>query len=273
MAVGWSVSTEAFFYLTFPLFVFPIARFIRRGSHALTAVAIIYVALMTIDALVLPLRLKAWEGDYGLSGFHWGLYFSPYARLGEFLTGAIVGQYFLSQKDHVRSMRNRDWWVGALVLGVCIFLMARGNYWILKKPHSVTWLRVAISNILFAPLCAGVIYYLAALPCLLQRVMGSRVMVELGNASYAMYLIHLLGLAFFHSRLTGEGDMKDLYVVLYDNLAMVACVHFLSLGLYRYAEVPLRDGIRRLLDPKKEQQAPSVEVSRPRLAEGTQRAA
>lgn len=106
-------------------------------------------------------------------------------------------------------------------------------------------------NVLYAPLCAAIIYQLAALPSLAQRAMGCRVMVLLGEMSYCLYLLHPLAQSFYYQRVGGEGPLKDLHVIVYNNLAMVVVLHFLCLGLYRYAEVPLRTVIRNLLDPKK----------------------
>ena len=128
------------------------------------------------------------------------------------------------------------------------------------------------SNILLAPLCAGLIYSLAMLPCALQRVMGSRPMVELGNASFAIYLLHPLLQSLYIPRTAGETDLKNTYIIVFNTLAMVVCLHFLCLGLYRYAEAPLRDGIRGLLDPRRSKK-PSFDDAMRFVAASAKRAA
>ena len=65
------------------------------------------------------------------------------------------------------------------------------------------------------------------------------------------------------AELTGRGRLVELYggalsfsesneevAVIYNNLAMVAVLHLMCLGLYRYIELPARTTIRNLLDRK-----------------------
>jgi peptidoglycan/LPS O-acetylase OafA/YrhL len=248
--VAWSGSTEVFFYVTFPLFVLPIAWLIKRGSHALIAGLIVCIAMLIYDAAQIPLLERALRDDAAMSDFYWRCYLCPYARLGEFLLGAIVGQYFLRRTNDPRS-RPHNWWLGAFAMTACIVLLLRLSHWGCSRNNTVLWLRVAINNIMLGPLCAGLIYFLASLPCMIQRMMGSGPMVLLGNASYAMYLMHPIVLSLYEPRLTGEADLTKLSIIIYDNIAMLALLHFICLGLYHYAEVPLRDRIRRMLEPRK----------------------
>lgn len=252
MAVAWSVSTEAFFYLVFPILILPIAWLVKRGLHAIIAGLAVYLAMMALDASLIPWYETAVRNpNYEYGSFRWVTYLCPYLRLGEFVIGAIAGQYFLCRSKDSSQVPNRNWWLGTLGLTICIVALFRVNHWIYTPHNPSVWLQIAAKNILLAPLCAGLVYYLATLPCLLQRTLGSKVMVELGNASFAIYLLHPLMQSLYFPRTAGETDLKNTYIIVYNTLAMCVCLHFLCLGLYRYAEVPLRDGIRRLLDPKK----------------------
>jgi peptidoglycan/LPS O-acetylase OafA/YrhL len=256
LGVAWSVSTEAFFYLVFPLVAIPLARFVTGRGRAVGGVAAVYAAYM-IAGYVIFHRVPAEFYDspaLGNSRQWWKLYLCPYMRFGEFLMGALLGQYFLTRADRPAPAGWR-WYAGAGLLAAAPVLALGLNYRLLL-PHKFgveplpRWLEFASYNLLFAPFCATVVYQLAALPCLAGRALGSRPMVMLGEMSYCMYLLHPLVQSFFHQRTGGEGPMKDWYVVAYNNLAMVAVLHLLCLGMYRYWEVPARTLLRDLLDPK-----------------------
>jgi peptidoglycan/LPS O-acetylase OafA/YrhL len=272
MGIAWSVSTEVFFYLMFPLFVLPIAWLVRSGAQALLTGLILFAAMMTLNAALVPWSLVAQtDENYANGTFRWFIYLCPYVRMGEFLLGAVVGQYFLYRTALPRS-KGGNWWLGAFGLAVCIAVLFRMNYFVSSRHNRSVWLGVAYGNILLAPACAGVIYFFAALPCLLQRFMGSAPMVLLGNASYAIYLMHPVLQSLYTPRLGGEADLKNERIVIYDTVAMVVCMHFICLGMYRYAEVPLRDAIRRLLDPRKAETQP-LEAAPSLAMESTRRAA
>jgi peptidoglycan/LPS O-acetylase OafA/YrhL len=256
MGVAWSVSTEAFFYLVFPLVVLPLARFVTGRGRMLAGAAAVYLAYLVAGYLIfnaIPPEVR--EGpDWGNSRGWWMIYLCPYMRFGEFLIGAFVGQYFLRTADRP-APTGRRWWAGAGLLAAAVVLFVGGNYRLLL-PHEFgagptpRWVIMAAMNVLYAPLAAVVILQLAAFPSLAQRAMGCRLMVLLGEMSYCMYLLHPLAQTFYHGRAVGEGPLKTWYVVLYNNLALVAVLHLMCLGMYRYIELPARTAIRNLLDPK-----------------------
>ena len=256
LGVSWSVSTEAFFYLVFPLFALPLARFVTGRGRMLAGAAAVFVGYLVAGYLIflrIPPEAYAYA-DWGFSRGWWKLYLCPYMRFGEFLIGALAGQYFLLRADRPPATGAR-WWAGAAILTAATVLLVGVNFRVMLPrvfgadplPHAV---QMASYNVLYAPLCAAIIYQLAALPSLAQRALGCRPMVVLGEMSYCLYLLHPLAQGLFYPRHDGEGPLKALHVVVYNNLAMVVVLHLMCLGMYRYWEVPARERLRAWLDPK-----------------------
>ncbi|MBX9580874.1 MAG: acyltransferase [Gemmataceae bacterium] len=270
VGVAWSVSTEAFFYLVFPLVVLPVARLVRGLPSLLTAGGLVFAGYVAANVYVVGRYPDEQFGGekFAMGEFRWLLYLSPYQRSGEFLIGALTGQYFLG----TAARKPGPWWFGAGLLAGSAVALVWGNFWLnlpayspaadgagwenaLARTLSPTaahpvWLMTLAGNVLYAPLCAVIIYQLAALPSLAGRALGCRLMVLLGEVSYSLYLLHPLAQSFFYLRAAGEGPLKDWYIVAYNNLAMLAALHFLCLGIYRYVEVPSRAAIRNWFGPR-----------------------
>ena len=276
MGVAWSVSVEAFFYLVFPLLAIPVARYISSRKRLVIGCSGVFAAYLAFNyAVVASLAPSDFLGQsFGMTRGWWLLYLSPFAHFGTFSTGALLGQYYLNSQvpalstgddSQILASTRHSWWAGAgLLSGAAVALLGM-NYWFYVLPTidptfspAPSWLRMSASNILYVPLCAIVIYQLASFPCLARRLMGSRLMVQLGEMSYCMYLIHPLVQSFYYQRSIGEGPLTVWYVIVYNNLAMLAVLHFLCLGLYRYVEVPSRNGIRALFSPRKPAPIPAV---------------
>jgi len=256
LGVSWSVSTEAFFYLVFPLFALPLARFVTGRGRMLAGAAVVFAAYLVAGYLVFRrIPPEAFDAaNFGVSRGWWKLYLCPYMRFGEFLIGALAGQYFLLRADRPPAT-GAKWWAGAAVLTAATVLLVGGNFVLLRPDRfglakMPLWLEMASQNVLYAPLCAAIIYQLAALPSVARRALGCRPMVVLGEMSYCLYLLHPLAQSLFHPRAGGEGPLTDPHVVLFNNLVMAVVLHFLCLGVYRYWEVPARERLRAWLDPK-----------------------
>jgi peptidoglycan/LPS O-acetylase OafA/YrhL len=241
--IAWSVSVECFFYLMFPLIIVPVARFITNARRAWLAGGAVYLAYLALD---FALARTSSEPVLGSLRSVWELLQNPYVRLGEFVIGVMAGQAFVQAA--LRPLPARSWWLGSATLVASIPSLLYANHWIWSAANNSVVSRVAASNVLYAPLCAAIIYCLARFPTALQRFLGSRPLVLLGESSYCLYLLHPLVEHLFTTRLQGEGDLKIRRVLVFNHLMMLVVLHFLCFGLYRYAEMPLRSFVKRLLE-------------------------
>ncbi len=252
--IAWSVSVECFFYLMFPLIIVPVCRCITSARRAWLAGGVVFVVYVAIDfALTRMSREPVLQSLRSV----WILLQNPYIRLGEFLLGVLAGHVFLQTGR--RPLSTRGWWFGSAVLVASIPLLICGNHWVWSAANPSLLLRVAGSNVLFAPLCAAIIYCMARIPTMLQRFMGSRPLVLLGESSYCLYLLHPLVMMLFGSRLQGDGDLKIRRVLVFNHLIMLVVLHFLCFGLYRYAEVPLRTLVKRIVAGGTEREPAAVQ--------------
>ena len=182
---AWSLSVEAFFYLLFPTSVFLIGRLSRRGLltvvvamwAALAAVALAYLVVAPDGAASGP-----WYDRFWLRA----LYGNPLARLPEFLMGVALGKLFMprSADGAIRLARRvghrwRPGLVGAAALLGIVGLLAAG-------PSPV----VLVNEALLDPLFALLIYALAFGEGPLARFFALPLLGLLGEASYALYILH-----------------------------------------------------------------------------------
>jgi peptidoglycan/LPS O-acetylase OafA/YrhL len=244
MWIAWSVSVECFFYLIFPLLVIPVIRFATSARRAWIGAGVVYVLYLATNTVLAKTGRAAAPGLETL----WLLLWNPYIRLGEFLIGVLAGQAFLHSAQ--RPLSARAWWLGATFFGASIGAFLYANHWVWTTENKSGVSKVAAGNVLFAPLCAAIIYSLARIPTAFQRLMGSRPMVLLGEASYCMYLLHPLVQHLFASRLH-PAEPLDWGVLVFNHLMMLVFLHFLCFGLYCYAEVPLRGWVKRIFEGRR----------------------
>lgn len=160
---GWSLSAEAFFYLLFPLAIKAVSAGSRGRMIAL-------LGLFWAASLVAP-------GVYLIHGTvdrdFW--MFNPLVRLPEFLIGVTAGALWM-QRDGtgvVLPKYTAEISLAALVAVLCI-------------PMHEAW----VMNGACAPLILPMILGLAAGRGPLARILGTRLFVMLGGASYSLYIIH-----------------------------------------------------------------------------------
>ena len=217
-APAWSLSVEAFFYLTFPFLIRVIARIPARRLPAALVIAFLV-------AMLGPL-LGFWDNptksyDALPTDFpRFLLMVNPLLRLPEFVFGILLGRLWQHE-----SMPSRA--VGPLTI---IFGSAAA---LVLFSGSVP--RVFIGNGLLAPFWAVLICALAqGWPAWLYQFLSSRPMVALGEASYGMYILQVpVGFYFFRWYHGPAGVIT--YLVL---------LTVLSLLSFHYFETPARRWLR-----------------------------
>jgi peptidoglycan/LPS O-acetylase OafA/YrhL len=171
-APGWSTSAVAAFYAAFPYLLGRLAPLGRRGLALAAAggwAAALLPALLYLAAL--PDGPAAWELPREPLWLE-ALKFHPLARAGEFLAGVALGLL------HARGQVAATAWAAPLALAGALGVLATG-----AAPYPL------LHNGLLVPLFGAIVVGLAAARGPLARALGSRPLVALGDASFALYAL------------------------------------------------------------------------------------
>ncbi|MGH0034545.1 MAG: acyltransferase family protein [Myxococcota bacterium] len=210
-APSWTVSSEWFCYLVFPLLAPALGR-VRRGETAVGLALLVFAATL----LVLS-RVGRPDFDAFLD---WGL-----VRIGgEFAVGCLL---FRAHRDGYG--RRAPWgWIGLAALAAGLTLCA-------------IWPPAAVASF------AVLVYALAQDPAPLRAVFGRRTVVWLGEISYSIYMIHWFVLTVGMALLgEGAGEIEPRLLVG----ALFATVLAAAAATHLAVERPARSRLRRLVEQR-----------------------
>lgn len=217
-AVSWSLSTEMFFYVVF--------LFIRGFEDRF----IYFLAFGSYLALILlELFVHQWTARY------WRLYIYPGFRLPEFLIGmAIYRLYRGGLINRLRVLRIDFIFLLALMLATMTYLRGRG-----------------VEVIYFYSLIPTPFSFLMVVSLLQEGsspYMKNRVLVLLGESSFALYLIHQAVIDYV-TAVIGPQRIEVVFLVMLATLVWCICM---SVAFHKLVEERLtrytRDFLSRLLN-------------------------
>ncbi len=216
---NWSLSVEAVFYFLFPLIA---AFFWRRSAKsALMLLSLLYVCGILLIFAAMRVHLPEET-----------LIYFPVLHIMEFVAGILLARFFVSL------MRNeeRRLWLHRRTFPFILAAMA-GFWWIVRWPGLIPKpvLHDGGLLLLFGPL---ILAFAGGQP-LITRLFSHPFLVLLGEASYGLYLLHIVLWHYLGHIIAGviTGWIYVLYLV-----AAVA----LSLVSFRYFEQPARSWINAL---------------------------
>ena len=234
---AWSIGVEIFFYLAFPLLVPVAARWGLLTSFRRLRLAGVAVAL----AMVCAAAWFRWGGLNDLpyqdpmSAYRW-LFRTPLARMGDFLLGMFGAVYFLRFARTDAASLRRWGHVTALSAFAVLLFLANGKLF----RSSFSW------DVAYALPAALLIVGLAInQTTAIARALSSPALLLLGEASYALYLVHMPARPMLPAVALG-GTMHQLAVYA----MFLAWVIAVSIGLHIAIEKPARRWIRGLLAPR-----------------------
>lgn len=170
---GWSLSAEAFFYLAFPLIA---ALLVRQPPWRVLAIAV-GAGFVTFGAPLVLWQLHATVAGPDAAGLWW----NPAARLPEFLLGVAMGRLYRSRLERRRA--RAPWGaIAAASMAAVVALCA-----VAWHPVAERVLTGGGTAVLFALL----ILALARGAGRIGRLLAHPVMLRLGEASYALYILHV----------------------------------------------------------------------------------
>lgn len=223
--VSWSLSCEAVFYLCFPFLV----RLVERAQ--VRTVVTVTVAAMLVLAVVAVVALP----DEAAQQF---LYKNPIPRMAEFVVGiALATAMRRGYRSRVGMGRATAAWVASYVAVLFLSLLSR---------------RLGLPDLRFygdlVSLPATCLLIAAAASSDLRgagfSVLRTRWLVRLGEASFALYMVHYL---LIQEWVHVFGRPASSLAVLAVATLLAATAIALSVAAYRWLERPLEGALRKRL--------------------------
>lgn len=229
-APSWSLSTEAFFYLTFPFLIKPISKLSGRSSWTwlLATLAIATGFSVWYDfslAAAFPTTTPLGEAIKQL------FIQAPYIRVIEFIAGIFLYNIYRDYGTWMKEKFSRVSWNAALIVVLALYAL-------LNFKGREVMMSQGLSTALFSVLILG----LALEAFSITNWLGNKTFVKLGEASYSLYLIHF---PVFH---TGEFIIRKVHILDLNRATLnpvfgivlgVASI-WLSILCHKFVEIPAR---------------------------------
>lgn len=247
---AWSVAAEFFFYATFPWVCVALARHGRSPARLVVALLVSVLAGTLLYAACIHTMNYVWPVS-GQTQYLVTVY-NPLLRYSEFLAGCLAGHWFLLARERgtpmLPTVGGRNTVVAVCLLAVAARVMSPAY----TGPSAGWWLLdVSLKYSAFILPFTGLILAVASGRTWLSPLMDRPWMVLLGEASYALYIIHwsVVTALLLHPLGNRWAHAAALVATV---AASVAC--------YRWVEVPWRRRLRG--SGMNETQAPSRPAGR-----------
>ena len=214
---SWSLSTEMFFYIIFPLLFNNLYK-TYPSKYLFIIVAIFFIASQVVLAILFK---SSFYNPNPPSTSHDFLFYSPIMHINEFLVGNMVGLFFIENKIKTR---NYD----LPIIGLLVLLIL-----VIKYNKTFFIFHNGLLAFIFVPF----ILLLSANNGFITKFANMKIPVFLGEISYSIYILQY---AVF--TLWGESSVKNNATFFYLYLISLIIVAALS---FKYLETPLRKIINK----------------------------
>jgi peptidoglycan/LPS O-acetylase OafA/YrhL len=243
---AWSISVEAFLYLTFPLLL-PLFNklgvFQNKGRLVTLVLLIIFAQFAAAVYLSMPPRDLLSPADPNSS--HRWLYNFPLLRIMDFSLGILAAIYF---SRHVKSGASEKPWrlISYASIAVVLAVMASKNLYY----SAYSW------DAAYAGAFTLLILSLAMdQQSRLSKALSTKKIVFLGEASFAFYMIHMIAAPIFAAKAPGSFVTNVIFEMFFLGLIMT-----MSVGLHVAVEKPCRDFLNGLISSKKAVKPKAIKI-------------
>jgi len=208
---AWSISVELFFYLMFPF----ILKLLNKIGDVKSIILIIIIWLFSIIQHYLLLENLYLPNNSKIDHF---IQFFPLWHLNTFLMGILCAKYILKVKESKYQYRLPSFLLVAI--GTIAFFAILGT----ENP-----IKPYTHNGLMSPIFFSIIAGLSIDNSWLTNLLGNKIFILLGNASYAIYIIQwpvYIVLSSFLGVKTLEGRYFYLYLSVLCILSIVVYLLF-----------------------------------------------
>lgn len=210
---GWSLSVEAFFYVTFPLLLIW-----QRKSNK----GFLWFAVLVYVASQLLMGYKYPYDEVAHPTMHQFLFFNPVMHINQFLIGMLSGHFYYQYRGKLKGQKILLY----VVLAILFVCLAWRPYWISYQVG------------LLAPLFAILIMLLAAQD---PKWLQNKTLVILGEASYSIYILHFPFYKWMYALNNGYLAEEFLFYIYAITLTLVSVLCYFAI------ERPMRRRITRWL--------------------------
>jgi peptidoglycan/LPS O-acetylase OafA/YrhL len=211
---SWSLSMEAFFYLIFPFLGLRLWRL--KGSKLWISSLLLWVGAQLLVFWITP-RLRDFYASY-----------NPLLHIPTSVLGILLARWQMQHREKTISFLRTNYSRG-VALAIVLACIATAFYWMPRLP---------IQNIdhgLLTPIYCVVILALSSGQGLVARLLCTKWLVALGQASFGLYLLHIPVLnLYIHFH---WAEVPSLYPTY-----LAACVGLSLLSFY-FFETPARKWI------------------------------
>jgi peptidoglycan/LPS O-acetylase OafA/YrhL len=234
----WILSCEMFFYFLYP-FTLPLIQAWKERT-LIVAIAGIWVFSLIVPAFAVMLSMDGYGLKYANEITSTSIpvrliKFNPIMRLPEFLVGVLLGRLYLNRKGKAEKQSETGRRKCLAIVPLAVMILCCGF----------------LAGRIYQPLiyCGGLltlvigahVYQLAQGGSLMPRVMRHRLLVTLGQSSYAIFILHYPLLLWLESM--DKGHFSKQYPLTVFLLYFVLTVG-LSCLIFRLVEEPCRRWLR-----------------------------
>ncbi len=256
--LGWSVSTEWFFYCCYVVFVFALFR-LRTPYATMLAIVIVSLAVFLVldvaevhRADIIDLARRCVTDDSALTdkdyGFHrWLFYYSPYVRVLEFVLGCLTAQLYMLLAGRPVDAVERRWGSVALWAALAVLVLI-GASEAISTTDPLLDRYIRFFNLNFGPAVplATVIFCVSRYDSAVGRLLAAPALVALGEISYSIYAVHTWTLRAFLRPAVEFNLANGIEALIRIPVAVVFSIIMAS-ATYRLIEMPCRRYLRRRL--------------------------